>query len=198
MPSRIARSVQSLFVPLLGMGAICILILVFIIPTQHRVGGIQEDIQTYDQQINDHQAALTLLEKKLASVRKTQAKQQDQVEQLQAELTDLQTKLGEITPFSLPQVSPFPNQVHLLPQVLGEMAENQELTNVAVGLQEAEAFQDQPGIVSRISASGSVSDIRNFLIQLLETPYVASLNQIELTTCKNLICLNLKISVFLG
>jgi hypothetical protein len=78
------------------------------------------------------------------------------------------------------------------------MAGNQELTDIAVGLQEAETFQDQPGIVSRISASGSLEDIRNFLIQLLETPYVASLNQIELTTCKDLICLNLEISVFLG
>jgi Tfp pilus assembly protein PilO len=162
------------------------------------MSAIGEDIRACDRQITDSQAALALLEEKLASVRKTKAKQQEKVEQLQAELTDLQTRLGQITPFSLPRVSPFPNPAHLLPQALGEMAGSQELTDIAVGLQEAETFQDQPGIVSRISASGSLEDIRNFLIQLLETPYVASLNQIELTTCKDLICLNLEISVFLG
>jgi len=198
MSSRIAGSVQSLSVPLLGIAAICILLFGFIIPAQHQMSAIGEDIRACDRQITDSQAALALLEEKLASVRNIKAKQQEKVEQLQAELTDLQTRLGEITPFSLPRVSPFPNPAHLLPQALGEMAGNQELTDIAVGLQEAETFQDQPGIVSRISASGSLEDIRNFLIQLLETPYVASLNQIELTTCKDLICLNLEISVFLG
>ncbi|MFP4429272.1 MAG: hypothetical protein ACLFPB_08130, partial [Desulfovermiculus sp.] len=191
MLSWIVRSAQNFFVPLLAIGAICILVFVFVIPTQHQVGEIQKDIQTYDRQIDDHRDALALLEEKLDSVRTTQAKQQDQAEELQTELNDLQTKLGEITPFSLPQTKPFSKPVHLLPQVLGEMAESQDLNNIAVDWQEAEAMQDQPGIVSRISASGSLSDIRNFLIQLLETPYVASLNQIELTTCKDRICLDL-------
>ena len=189
---------QNLFVLFLGMGAICILIFVFIIPTQHGVGEIQEEIQTCEQQINDHQAALDLLEEKLASVHKKRAKQQEKVELLQAELAEVQTKLAEITPFSLPQVSPFPNPVHLLPRVLGEMARSKDLTRIAINLQEREEFQDRPGIVSRISASGSLSDIRNFVIQLLETPYVSSLNQIELTTCKDLICLDLQLSVSLG
>lgn len=198
MFSWIVRSAQNFLVPLLAIGAICILVFVFVIPTQHHVGEIQKDIQTYDRQIDDHRDALALLEEKLDSVRTTQAKQQDQVEELQTELNDLQTKLGEITPFSLPQVKPFSKPVHLLPQVLGEMAESQDLNNIAVDWQEAEAMQDQPGIVSTISASGSLSDIRNFLIQLLETPYVASLNQIELTTCKDRICLDLQLSVSLG
>lgn len=197
MPSRITSSLQSLFVPLLGIGAIFILVFVFIIPAQHQLDEIQNDMQEYDQQIDDQQAALDLVEEKLASVHESRTKQRDQAEQLQTELKALQTKLGEITPFSLPEITPFPKPVHMLPKMLEEMAGSHELTNIAVDLQHAGSFQDRPNSVSRIAAAGSLHDIRDFLIQLLETPYVAALNQIELTNCRDRICLDLQLSVSL-
>ncbi len=195
IPPRISRAIQNHFVSILGVVAICILLFVFILPAQNQVKRIQEEVAATKDEIKSHQSALSLLQNKLASLRQTQAERIDQFQELESELDALQAQLGEKIIFHLPDTGPFPLSTDMLPQVMKKMADKQGLQEVIIDLQEPIYAPDWPSIAVTITAYGSLPNFRAFLIHLLETPYVAEIDELQLASCKSGICLDMKISI---
>ncbi|MBS3778991.1 MAG: hypothetical protein KGY41_01205 [Desulfovermiculus sp.] len=192
---RIYRTIQNHFVSILGLIAICILLFAFIFPTKHRIEDIQGKIISVQEEVNGHQSAISLLENKLASLRQTRAKRKDQFQELESELETLQEKLGEKVIFHLPEISPFPESADMLPKRFKDMAGKLGLQEMIVDMYEPAHKMNGPSIAVTITASGSLPDFRAFLIQLLETSYVAAINQLQLSSCQSGLCLDLDLMI---
>ena len=195
IPPRISRTLQNHFVSILGVVAICILLFVFILPAKHRPDHIQEDLAAAKEEMRGHKAALSLLENKLSSMRQTRSEREDTFQELETELDTLQAKLSEKIVFNLPEISPFPDSVDMLPKVLQEMAGKHGLRKVIIDLKKPPYALNWPGIAVTMTATGTLPDFRAFVIHLLETPYVAAINELQFSSCKNGICLNIDLSI---
>ena len=192
---RISTTIQNHFVSILGVIAICILLFAFILPTKHRIEDMQGEIISVQEEVNGHQSAISLLENKLASLRQTRTKRKDQFQELESELETLQAKLTEKIIFHLPEISPFPESADMLPKILKDMAGKLGLQEVIIDLQEPAHQFNGPSMAVTITASGSLPDFRAFFIQLLETSYVASINQLQFSSCQSGLCLDLDLTI---
>lgn len=195
IPHRILRTIQNHFVSILGGMAICILLFVFILPVKHQIEKIQEEISAAKEEIQGHQSALSLLENKLTSLRQTRTKRQDQFQELESEIDILQAQISEKIIFHLPEIGPFPDSIDMLPQVLKEMAHRQGLHEVLIDLKKPPYQLNWPSTAATITASGSLSDFRAFLIQLLETPYVFAIDEFQFFSCKSGLCLDMDLTI---
>ncbi len=187
---------QNFFVPILGMIAICVLLFVFILPADQRLEELEADISSTEQRIRDRKNAASLLQNKLTSLRQSQAARKDKLTKLEKELQAWQEELGSTSQFSLPETAPFPRSPDMLPGAVSTKAADSGLTDIDVRLLKPYPGQAPHTIGVRVSGTGSsVSELRTFVRNLLETPYIASIDQLELRTCRDGICVDLKLSV---
>jgi hypothetical protein len=178
------------------MIAICVLLFGFILPADKRLEELKTDISSTEKRIQDRKNAASLLQSKLASLRQAQAARKDKLTRLEKELHAWQEELGSTTQFSLPETGPFPRSPDMLPGAVSAKAADSGLTDIEARLLTPHPGQAAHTVGVRVSGTGSsVSDLRTFVRTLLETPYIASIDQLELRTCRDGLCVDLKLSV---
>ena len=195
--THVSTMLQFFFVPILGVLAILVLLFFILLPAEQDLDKVHRDIHSLKQTIQKRQDMVSLLKQRLISLRSAHREQKKDLKQLQARLTREQSTLGQITAYTLPEISPFPDAPDMLPQILKETVHKNGLHNVLLRMRDKEDSEKGKQVIARVTASGSLPRIRSYVISLLETSYVASVNQIKLESCKQGLCLDINFTVIL-